>query len=254
MKLNLKTYGQGSAIVILHGLFGSLDNWVTHARTLESDYTVILVDQRNHGKSPHDPLLDYGRMAEDLRELMDDHGITQAHLLGHSMGGKTVMEFAGRYPDRVDRLIVADMAPREYLPHHDLVLRALATMDLRKFDSRKACETHLMSQLNDLVTTQFLLKGLGRSEDNTFEWKFNLAAILDQYPNILAAVRPDTFYGKTLFVSGGASEYVRASDHALIAQYFSDVHYQVMPNIGHWLHAQDPEQFLTLIRAFLQST
>lgn len=169
------------------------------------------------------------------------------------MGGKTVMQFAGDYPDHVDKLIVADMAPKAYPPHHEAVLRALRLMDLTELESRKAAEVFLMENLNqDVATTQFLLKGLGRDEQNRFVWKFNLPTILENYDNILAAVTPETFFGKTLFLSGGASHYVEESDHELILTYFPNAEFQVMEGIGHWLHAEAPADFIGRVSEFLK--
>lgn len=254
MKLNFKSYGQGPAIVILHGLFGSLDNWLTHARNLETDYSVYLIDQRNHGRSPHSDVFDYRAMAEDLHELMENEGILYAHLLGHSMGGKTVMEFAGLYPEKVDKLIVADMGIKKYPPHHTDVLDALTSIDLSAIPSRKAAEVFLMQKLhNDVVTTQFLLKGLGRNEQNNFKWKFNFPSILKNYENILAAVSPEIFEKPTLFLTGGNSHYVEVADHAAIRSHFPLVEFEVMEGVGHWLHAENPALFLEKVRKFLEA-
>ena len=137
LPLNIKIFGQGPALVILHGLFGSLDNWVSHAKALADSYSVYLVDQRNHGKSPHSDVVDYQAMADDLLALLDAQGIYQAHLLGHSMGGKTVMQFAGQHSERVDKLIVVDMAPKAYPPHHEEILTALTSLPLATLASRK---------------------------------------------------------------------------------------------------------------------
>ncbi|MFN0201721.1 MAG: alpha/beta fold hydrolase [Bacteroidia bacterium] len=253
MKLNYKSYGSGPALIILHGLFGSLDNWVTHARILEKEYSVYLLDQRNHGRSPHSKVFDYQALAADLNEFMESEGIYQAHLLGHSMGGKTVMEFAGHHPEKVDKLIVADMSPRSYPPHHTLILETLENMNLSLITSRKEAETYLMEHLeNDVTTSQFLLKGLGRNENNEFTWKFNLPTIVTSYNNILAEVSPEPLYRPTLFISGGKSKYVQPEDHALIQQYFPEVQFTVMPNVGHWLHAENPALFLEYITAFLR--
>ena len=252
MKLNFKSYGQGPALLILHGLFGSLDNWLTHARNLEADYSVYLIDLRNHGRSPHSDSFDYRVMAEDLYELMEAEGILSAHLLGHSMGGKVVMEFAGLYPEKVDKLIVADMGIKQYPPHHTAVFEALTSIDLSVIPSRKAAEAFLMQKLdNDVVTTQFLLKGLGRDAANQFIWKFNFPAILGNYSAILAGVSPEIFEKPTLFLSGGNSSYILESDHAAIRSHFPLAQFEVMEGVGHWLHAENPSLFLEKVRHFL---
>jgi pimeloyl-ACP methyl ester carboxylesterase len=252
MKLNFKTYGNGPALIILHGLFGSLDNWVSHAHALENEYSVYLLDQRNHGKSPHNEVFTYTSMAEDLHEFMNDEGISYAHLLGHSMGGKTVMEFAGLYPERIEKLIVADMGVKKYRPHHEDVLKAISGLDLPSLQTRKEAEAFLMENLNnDKAVVQFLLKGLAREIKGDFKWKFNYPTILAHYDNILQGVTLEPFEKPTLFLSGGNSKYVLPEDHAQILQFFPHAEFEVMPNVGHWLHAENPTLFLEYVQAFL---
>ena len=252
MDLNFKTYGQGPALIILHGLFGSLDNWVSHARQLADSFSVYLVDQRNHGKSPHDPEWEYAVMAEDLHEFMDDHGIFQAHLLGHSMGGKTVMKFAGEYPERVEKLIVADMAPVHYAPHHLETIAALNAVPVRKIASRQDADKLLAQRIEEIGVRQFLLKSLVRDPEGGFRWKFNLEVITQKYEAALEAIPLDFPFDKpTLFVSGGRSEYMIPAYHEQIREDFPDAEFQIIPEAGHWLHAEAPVRFLEIVRSFL---
>ena len=253
MQLNFKTYGQGSALIVLHGLFGSLDNWATHARQWEMRFSVYLVDQRNHGRSPHHPDWSYAVMAEDLHEFMDQQGIFSAHLLGHSMGGKTAMQFACEYPERVEKLIIADMAPRAYPPHHDEILAALDGLDLSALDSRQAADSLLGQRISDPAVRQFLLKSLAREEaSDAFRWKFNLPVIAQKYEEILRAIEPEFPFEKpALFISGGRSGYIRPEDHARILEIFPDARFEVIPEAGHWLHAEAPAQFLAIVNDFL---
>ncbi|MDX2246357.1 MAG: alpha/beta fold hydrolase [Bacteroidia bacterium] len=254
MELNAKSFGQGPALIILHGLFGSLDNWVTHARTLSADFTVIVPDQRNHGKSPHSDRWDYSAMADDLAAFMDKQGIFQAHIAGHSMGGKTAMQFAAEYPERIDRLIVADMAPKAYPPHHNAILDTLNRVNLAHLQSRQEAEDALREGIPEDSVRQFLLKSLGRSEDMRFQWKFNLEVITRNYENILAPIVLETpFYRPTLFVSGGRSHYLQPEDESLIRSYFPHVIFEKIPDAGHWLHADQPEVFIRIVRNFLLS-
>lgn len=254
IELNAKTFGQGPALIILHGLFGSLDNWVTHARILSSDFTVILPDQRNHGKSPHSEVWDYPAMAEDLADLMDSHGIFQAHLLGHSMGGKTAMQFAAAYPERIDRLVVADMAPKAYPRHHDQIIQTLLSLDLQTIATRQEAESAMKPGIPEEFVRQFLLKSLGRSEDLKFAWKFNLPVISRDYEKILEPVTLDTpFTRPTLFVSGSRSHYVLPDDQPLIRAYFPSSTFLKIEEAGHWLHADQPEAFIAAVRDFLLS-
>lgn len=252
MQLNFKSYGQGPALIILHGLFGSLDNWATHARQLSDRFSVFIVDQRNHGKSPHHPEWDYATMAEDLRAFMDDQGMLRAHLLGHSMGGKTVMKFAGEYPDRVEKLIVADMAPKSYPPHHTAILAALNAVNLDGIESRQEADHQLAMGIPEAGVRQFLLKSLSRTKEEGFRWKFNLPVISEHYPKILDTVSFDfPFENPTLFVSGGDSTYVQPEDHAIILEAFPEAQFEVIPNAGHWIHAEAPARFLEIISGFL---
>lgn len=192
-------------------------------------------------------------MAEDLHDFMDQQGMFTAHLLGHSMGGKTAMQFAAEYPERVEKLIVADMAPKSYPPHHDDILQALLGLDLPTVNSRQEADQLLGLGIPDPAVRQFLLKSLTREEgSNAFRWKFNLPVIAEKYEEILHAIEPDfPFEHPTLFVSGGKSTYVQQEDHALILRHFPDTRFEVIPEAGHWLHAEAPAQFLTIVNDFL---
>lgn len=252
MELNFKSFGNGPALIILHGLFGSLDNWVSHARQLSESYSVYLIDQRNHGKSPHADQWDYETMANDLEDFMDQQGIYQAHLLGHSMGGKTVMQFAMNYPERIEKLIVADMAPKGYEPHHTEILETLINIDLASFESRQAVGAHMEARIPEIGVRQFLLKSLGRNEQKQFRWKFNLSIIYQNYKKILEPIDlAFPFDGPTLFLSGGKSFYVSPEDHEMIREGFPEASFSVIPHAGHWLHADSPAEFLQEVHAFL---
>jgi len=253
MELNYKSYGQGPALIILHGLFGSLDNWVSHARRLANDFSVYLLDLRNHGKSPHASPFDYPTMAEDLAEFMDDHGIYMAHLLGHSMGGKVVMQFAVEYPERVEKLIVADMAPKTYPPHHTEILEALIQLDMSSLTTRSDAAQYFQERLDDVAVIQFLLKNIARTPDKGFRWKFNLPVIYDSYEEILANVNLEYGFDKsTLFLSGGDSTYLLPEDHDMILSHFPQAQFHSIPGAGHWVHAEAPTAFLEEVIKFLQ--
>lgn len=255
MELNFKSYGQGPALVILHGLFGSLDNWVTHARLLSETYSVYLYDARNHGRSPHVDAFNYEAMAEDLLDFLDEHGIYQTHLLGHSMGGKTVMTFAGMYPERIDKLIVADMGVRQYPPHHNEILAALRSINPKEFASRNEVDAVLVSKgIEEVAVRQFLLKSLGRDENKDFAWKFNFDVIDEHYHEILKGVELDhTFDEPTLMLYGGDSDYVKKEDFESIRAFFPEAEFVEIPSAGHWLHAQKPNEFLEALTTFLKN-
>lgn len=253
LQLNYKTFGQGPALIILHGLFGSLDNWISLARRFAEEYSVYIIDQRNHGKSPHTDAFSYKLMAEDLHHFMDTHGIYQAHLLGHSMGGKVVMKFASLYPERIDKLLVVDMAPKSYQPHHTRIFEALNGLDLSTISSRKDADAYLFPRIQPASVRQFLLKNLGRTSDNQFHWKFNLKSIFEHYPEILDNIEIDfPFEGKTLFLSGGASDYVLESDREEILAHFPEANFVVLDGVGHWVHAEAPDHFMEKVEAFLK--
>jgi pimeloyl-ACP methyl ester carboxylesterase len=192
-------------------------------------------------------------MAADLHRFLDDNGIYQAHLLGHSMGGKTVMQFAADYPDRVHKLIVADMAPKSYPPHHEAILRALTTLNLDTLETRDQAEQHFIAAgIAGVGERQFLLKGLARDEHKRFFWRFNLPTLLRDYDEVLKNV---TFHHPvecpTLFVHGGNSHYLEVADHAPILAHFPNAVFHTIPDAGHWLHAEKPEAFLQVVKDFL---
>lgn len=252
MDLNYKTFGQGEPLLILHGLFGMLDNWQTLGKKLAEHYTVYLVDQRNHGRSPHVDEMNYQAMAKDLKEFMEAHWIYEAHLLGHSMGGKTVMQFAGQYPDMVNKLIVVDIAPRAYPGGHEEIMEALRTVDLKTIDKRGDADEQLKPRIKNKSIRQFLLKNLSRSKEDGYAWKMNLEAIQEHYEEILAAVSGnDPFDGPALFIRGGNSNYIRETDREDILALFPEAEIKTVENAGHWVHAENPELMLEIVQKFL---
>ncbi len=253
--LNHKSIGQGPALIVLHGLFGSLDNWVSFARVLGQNYSVYLIDQRNHGKSPHMNAWDYPTMAEDLYDFMEQEGIRQAHILGHSMGGKVAMQFAAYYPEHLDRLIVADMAPIKYEPHHTEIIQALQGLDLSQFEDRQQADEALSQRIKEAGIRQFLLKSLARNRNQSFRWKFNLEVLGQKYEEVLEGVEVDPpFKGPSLFIYGEKSNYVVDQYRDLILSYFPSAEFQGIPGAGHWLHAEAPQEFLTIVKGFLKKS
>lgn len=247
LELNYKTFGQGPAFIILHGLMGQLDNWQTIAKKIASDYTVYLVDQRNHGRSPHTDSHSYFDMAEDLNDFMDQQGIHSATILGHSMGGKTAMQFAQTYEDRVDRLIVIDIGPKEYPPHHNEIFAAFTSLDLSTLASRKEAEEKLTSQIPDAGVVLFLMKNLSR-KGTSFSWKMNLEVLNRDYNNIVVPTYPTwPVEVETLFIRGEQSNYILDEDWDTILESFPNAVLETVANAGHWVQAQQPEQTLGLI-------
>ncbi len=251
MKLNYKKAGTGPPLVILHGLFGSADNWFSIARELKEDFTLYLVDQRNHGDSPQSDEWNYQVMVEDLYELLDTIGEDKVYLMGHSMGGKTAMNFALTYPDRVEKLIVADIAPRYYPVHHQQILEGLNSLNLSEIPSRKEADEKLGEHIPELGTRQFLLKSLGR-DSNGFVWKINLPVITENIEEVGQKLESDEQYeGKTLFLAGAKSDYIKESDCQDIYSFFPEYELVKIPNAGHWLHADQPAAVIQEIKRFL---
>ncbi len=254
MELNYKEIGAGEPIIILHGLLGSLDNWQTIGRQLSEQYRVFLVDERNHGKSPHTATHSYPEMANDLLEFMNQRGLEKAHLLGHSMGGKVVMQFAVTYPDRVKSLIVADMGMKHYRRHHDEIFDALYRIDLDAIERRSDAEEQMAILIEDFGMRQFLLKSLDRTAEGRYEWKFNLDVLNADYENIIKGIESDTVVdAPVLFIRGGNSGYVQDKDFPGFRRNFPQAQLVTIPGAGHWLHAEAPGEFLEALLKFLKS-
>lgn len=252
--MNFQKYGTGFPLIILHGLFGSLDNWQTVARKLAEHFSVYVVDQRNHGASPHSEVFNYQVMGEDLLEFMDSHDLHKAHLLGHSMGGKTAMQFALSHPERTEKLIVADIAPKAYPPWHVPIFEALLSLDLSRYRSRKEIGDALASGIPEAQLRQFLLKNLATNPDGSYRWKINLKGIYANYDALSGelATGGRTFEGPTLFIRGEHSDYILDSDEVSIRQIFPKAQFSIIQNAAHWLHAEKPVEFTNVTISFLR--
>jgi esterase len=251
MKLYYRTEGKGKPLIILHGLFGSSDNWLTLGRELANHRKVYLVDQRNHGQSPHSDTFTYEAMAEDLAQFIEEQQIEMPIILGHSMGGKTAMKFAIEHPEKLEKLIVADIAPKAYPIHHDQILEGLMSLDLENLKSRKEADEQLARFVPQLGVRQFLLKNLARGPQG-FEWKVNLPVLNRDIENVVVPLDENASFNKpTLFIRGDQSDYIQDEDEALIAQIFQNYRLKTIPGAGHWLHAEKPQEFLELVNEFL---
>ena len=251
MKLNFRTLGQGEPLIILHGVFGSSDNWQTLGKGFSEKYKVYLVDLRNHGSSPHSDEFDYNVMTDDILELMLNEGIDQAHLLGHSMGGKTAMTFATRYPERVNKLVVVDIAPKHYPPHHDKIFRAFRSLDLANLKSRQEADEQMAYRIPEAGVRQFILKNLTRDGDK-FVWKLNLDVIEKNIESVGEALsEEDWFNGHVLFLTGGYSDYITKDDVEGIHLHFPNAQVTTIPGAGHWVHAEQPQTLSRKVMEFL---
>jgi pimeloyl-ACP methyl ester carboxylesterase len=251
MKLEHKISGEGKPLIILHGLFGSLDNWQTHARKLSEYFKVILVDQRNHGHSPWSDEFDYTLMADDLLELMNDLGIEKAYLLGHSMGGKTVMQFTEKYPEKVEKLIVADIGFKQYPLHHQQIIAGMDAISATERNSRSAAEKLLSEYVPEAGTRQFIMKNLYWVDKTQLGWRFNLEVLKREMPNILGEIELTENWVPTLFIRGEKSNYIVDSDLESIEEKYPDMQLVTIENAGHWVHAEAPDVFMNAVLEFL---
>lgn len=253
MKLHYKEMGHGQPLLIMHGVFGSLDNWQTLAKRLAEHYNVFLIDLRNHGRSPHSDEFDYDAMAADVLELVDDLQLPTPAIMGHSMGGKVAMNYALKYSTRITKLIVVDIAPKAYPPHHDEIIDALQSVDLSTVTSRGEVDAQLAKTIPEEDIRLFLMKNLYRQEDGTFGWRLNLEAIDKNYGEIAAAITSDMPFNKsTLFIKGGRSGYIKPEDvYGSIEHLFTLVEIETIPEAGHWVHAQAPDKVYELVTNFL---
>ena len=260
MKLHFRHEGPAPSLapplLILHGVFGSADNWLTLGRRLAENYSVFLLNQRNHGESPHSDTFAYPALAADLHEFIEEHALEAPLLVGHSMGGKTVMHFAKTYPAVAKALVVVDIAPRAYRPHHQAVVAGLEALDraLPTLKTRREADTLLAEHLPELGVRQFLLKNLYRTAENRFAWRLNLPGVRDNLANVGAEITfPEPITTPTLFLRGERSDYINGHDEADIQRYFADSRVQTIPQAGHWVHAEQPEAFLQALTAFLSA-
>lgn len=253
MILHTEITGQGQAIVLIHGLFGSYENLGVIARALAGQWQVVNLDMRNHGRSDWHDSMSYALMAEDVKDTLDHLGLEQVILLGHSMGGKIAMEFALRYPDRVNKLILADISPVQNRPRHLEILSALDGIDLNNLQSRQQADQQLALSISETGVRQFLLKSLYKEEEQ-FRWRFNIKALIANYPQLLEAPPSKGPYtGPVLFIKGAESDYLLPEHQSLIQPLFPHSKAKVIMGTGHWLHAEKPVAFAKIVTDFLLS-
>ncbi len=253
--LHSRILGEGQPLFILHGFLGMLDNWKSLGMQYEAaGMQVHLIDQRNHGSSFWSTEFHYEAMAGDLRTYAEHHGIETAVVLGHSMGGKTAMQFACSYPGMVEKLLVADIAPKFYPPYHDELLDALDTLPLHRLTSRSEADNLLSRRITDMGIRQFLLKNLYRKEKGTLAFRCNLDVLREKSAEVGEALPATASYpGRVLFIRGGNSEYVKASDLEEILHHFPAASMETIAGTGHWLHAEQPERFFDISLDFIRS-
>ncbi len=262
MRLYYKKLGSGKPMVILHGLYGSSDNWISIAKLFSEHFEVYLVDLRNHGKSPHDDKHNYELMRDDLIEFLDERGLGKVVLVGHSMGGKVAMCFAQHNPGRVEHLIVVDIAPKSYkelyrresLNHSD-ILTAMKSIDLKEAASRRDIDRMLSEKVKPIRVRRFLMKNLERNDDGVYRWTLNLDVLIRELDNIMDGVNRNCFDPAfpvtgipVLFVRGGNSPYIQDEDMDFIDKIFPSAGLITIPDTGHWLHAEQPEALAKAVK------
>ena len=268
MQLFYRVEGAGMPVVIVHGLYGSSDNWLTVAKKLSSSYRVFTIDQRNHGRSPNSDEHSYEAIKNDLADFFDQHQIEKAIVMGHSMGGKTAMCFAAGYPERIEKLIVVDIAPKDYFLLndesqyylHNNILRAMLELDFSRIESRKNVEDYLNERIDNTSIVQFLLKNIHRNkETQRYEWRLNVPVLYDNLDEIIGGVNARWFDDRipinqypVLFIKGANSNYILPEDYPSIRRIYPEAQIVEIPNAGHWLHAEQPELFMEAVWDFLQ--
>ena len=253
MNLNYKVFGSGDPVIILHGMFGMLDNWQYVAKKLSDHFMVFILDLRNHGKSPHSADFSYEIMAQDVFNFMEENWIFKAHLIGHSMGGKVAMRLACEHEDRIEKLVVVDIAPKKYTGNHQNIFDALFSINLDQLNSRSEAEDILKNKIESQGVRQFILKNMHINKDSQkYEWKMNLKVIHESYAHILDSDKLENQFNQpTLFVKGADSDYIKREEWDQYIQNFPNAQLQSIPQAGHWVHADQPKEFLEILNNFL---
>lgn len=256
MQLHYKKYGEGKPLIILHGLFGISDNWVTFAKKIaDLGYAVYIPDQRNHGQSPHSPAFNYLALVDDLFEFIDEHELEDAIVLGHSMGGKVAMRYALENPQFLSALIVVDISLRAYQarPHHKNIIKAMKQVDFDKVQTRKDVETILKESITNPKIRLFVMKNLHREGQTDFKWRLNLDGICDNLDQMFDGIQiPEAFTKPTLIIRGGDSDYIIDEDIPDLESAFPNQTFHTIKGATHWVHAEAPELFYLYVSQFLQ--
>ena len=248
-----KIIGEGAPLLILHGYFGMSDNWKSLGNKFGEDFQIHLIDQRNHGRSFHANNFNYDLLVEDIVQYIEHHQLEKVIVLGHSMGGKVAMLFAVKYPTLVAKLIIVDIAPRYYQPHHTDILKALNSVDFLIHNTRKLVDQKIAELIPDIGVRSFLLKNVYWKEKGLLAYRFNLQSLTENNSEVGKALPSfTTFDGETLFLAGGNSGYITKSEVPMIKAHFPKASIKTIANVGHWLHAETPEAFYELVMRFLK--
>jgi esterase len=265
MELSYRKLGAGKPVIILHGLYGSSDNWYTIGRALADQHEVFIPDQRNHGNSLHSADHDYNIMADDLNDFFIQHNLQKAVILGHSMGGKTALAFGLKYPEKVEKMIVVDISPFGYdetsapeVVSHEQIMRSLMMLQPETLKGRKDADDRLQGHIRQEPVRQFLLKNLKRNHEGIFYWTMNLPVLQQHLPDIYASIMPPDITGPAdipafplMFIKGENSGYLRKEEFDSIKHFFPHAELAEIAGAGHWVHAERPVEFLETIRNFI---
>lgn len=256
MKLFYRKYGSGEPVIILHGIFGMSDNWVTFGKQLAKEYEVYILDLRNHGRSPHSSEFDYNLMLNDLKGFIQEQNLNNLILIGHSMGGKVAMHLALHYQELVKKLIVLDVSASAYntTPEIEEIIIAINTIEVQKANDRPEIKRQLSEIVHDHRIIEFMMKNIVRRENNVLDWKFNAQAISDNLNKILKGIETEIEFSKpTLFISGEKSNYISQEDFYMIFDNFPEAQVEIIMNAGHWLHVDAPEELLNMVMDFARN-
>jgi esterase len=253
MRLHYAVQGEGRPLVVLHGFLGSSDNWRAMRKRFAATYKVFSLDQRNHGGSPHSSSMNYGVMADDLREFLFEQGVSQVSLLGHSMGGKVAMQFASQSPEATEKLVIVDIGPKAYPPAHRLLLQAMQNLELGRLKNYGEAEAALSATIGDPALSKFVVKNLARNLDGAFQWRIGLDELTANYDQLLKAPAMSNSFDKpTCFIRGARSRFIEDRDFAAIREYFPLAEFYTVPNAGHWVHIDAPEEFYRIVDEYLR--
>ncbi len=255
MQLFYREFGAGQAVVILHGLFGQSDNWVTVGRRIADQFHVFIPDQRNHGQSPHAAIHSFPSMADDLAEFIEEHNIQNPILVGHSMGGKVAMTYALENPDKIRKLVVIDISPRKYPERitHTQVITQMLGIELANIKTRGEVEKILELRIEDPRVRMFIMKNLYYKIHGKLAWRLNIEAINQSMDLLFDGIQSESQYkGPALFIRGGKSDYVPDADIPLITSMFPEVVLKTISGASHWVHADAPEELCFLLSNFLE--
>ena len=257
MKLFYREYGQGIPFIILHGLFGISDNWSTFGKLLKDKYHVYIPDMRNHGRSPHSPVFDFPSMAEDIKEFIEELGLDDPILMGHSLGGKVAMLLALNNPGLLNKLIVVDVSPQAYTQNteHLQLLNAMLSTDLSIAHSRSDVENQMKDKIKNQRLRQFILKNIYWKDNDKLDWRLNLPVVNANLPLILGGIESVALFTKpTLFIRGELSDYIKENDIEIIRKNFPEAIIKTLASAGHWAHADAPEEFYSTVTDFLNTS